>query len=183
MVFMIRGVLHQECCSSLTEERCSLRGSGCRWLAGKPWRARMSLWLRKPLAPRQTLRHRSAQLSSRPSRAPFFTACAFSATTCFALPPISSMQNSVLPVTRADCAGKTTTLRMLAAIVESTVCTAVICGHDVVEEPEKVRASVGFLSTATALCPRLTAQELVEYFGRLNGLDEPTLNKRVDDIF
>ncbi|PYU10959.1 MAG: ABC transporter ATP-binding protein, partial [Acidobacteria bacterium] len=39
------------------------------------------------------------------------------------------------------------------------------------------------LSTATALYPRLTAQELVEYFGRLNGLDEATLKKRVDDIF
>src|SRR6202022_4071884 len=29
----------------------------------------------------------------------------------------------------------------------------------------------------------LTAQEMVEYFGRLNGLDEATLKKRVDDIF
>ena len=83
----------------------------------------------------------------------------------------------------ANGAGKTTTLRMLATILEPSDGTAVICGHDVVEEPEKVRASVGFLSTATALYPRLTAEELVEYFGRLNGLDEPTLNKRVDDIF
>ena len=83
----------------------------------------------------------------------------------------------------ANGAGKTTTLRLLATILEPTDGTAVVCGHDVVEEPEKVRANVGFLSTATALYPRLTAEELVEYFGRLNGLDEPTLNKRVDDIF
>jgi len=83
----------------------------------------------------------------------------------------------------ANGAGKTTTLRMLATILEPTGGTAVVCGHDVVEEPEKVRANVGFLSTATALYPRLTAEELVEYFGRLNGLDEPTLKKRVDDIF
>jgi len=83
----------------------------------------------------------------------------------------------------ANGAGKTTTLRMLATILEPTDGTAVVCGYDVVETPEKVRAHVGFLSTATALYPRLTAQELVEYFGRLNGLDEPTLKKRVDDIF
>ena len=83
----------------------------------------------------------------------------------------------------ANGAGKTTTLRMLATILEPTDGTALICGYDVVEQPEKVRASVGFLSTATALYPRLTAQEMVEYFGRLNGLDEPTLKKRVDDIF
>jgi sodium transport system ATP-binding protein len=83
----------------------------------------------------------------------------------------------------ANGAGKTTTLRMLATILEPTDGTAIVCGHDVVEEPEKVRANVGFLSTATALYPRLTSQEMVEYFGRLNGLDECTLKKRVDDIF
>ncbi len=83
----------------------------------------------------------------------------------------------------ANGAGKTTTLRMLATILEPTNGTALICGHDIVEQPEKVRACVGFLSTATALYPRLTARELVEYFGRLNGLDEGTLKKRVEDIF
>jgi sodium transport system ATP-binding protein len=83
----------------------------------------------------------------------------------------------------ANGAGKTTTLRLLATILEPTDGTAIVYGHDVVEQPEKVRANVGFLSTATALYPRLTAQELVEYFGRLNGLDEATLKKRVDDIF
>lgn len=83
----------------------------------------------------------------------------------------------------ANGAGKTTTLRLLATILEPTDGTALVCGYDVVEQPEKVRANVGFLSTATALYPRLSAQELVEYFGRLNGLDETTLKKRVDDIF
>jgi len=72
---------------------------------------------------------------------------------------------------------------MLATILEPTDGTAVVCGHDIVEQPEKVRANVGFLSTATALYRRLTAQEFVEYFGRLNGLDEATLKKRVDAIF
>jgi sodium transport system ATP-binding protein len=83
----------------------------------------------------------------------------------------------------ANGAGKTTTLRMLATILEPTDGTALVCGHDVIEQPEKVRSNVGFLSTATALYPRLTSQEMVEYFGRLNGLDEATLQKRRDEIF
>ena len=83
----------------------------------------------------------------------------------------------------ANGAGKTTTLRMLATILEPTDGTARLCGHDIVLHPERVRANCGFLSTATALYPRLTAQEMVEYFGRLNGLDAPTLKKRVDEIF
>ncbi|HEY2118880.1 MAG TPA: ATP-binding cassette domain-containing protein [Candidatus Acidoferrum sp.] len=83
----------------------------------------------------------------------------------------------------ANGAGKTTTLRMLATILEPTNGTAVVCGHDVIEDPQKVRANVGFLSAATALYPRLSSQEMVEYFGRLNGLEETTLKKRIDDIF
>ncbi|PYU07856.1 MAG: ABC transporter ATP-binding protein [Acidobacteria bacterium] len=83
----------------------------------------------------------------------------------------------------ANGAGKTTTLRMLATILEPTDGTAIVAGYDIVEQSEKVRANVGFLSTATALYPRLTAQEMVEYFGRLNGLDEATLKRRIDEIF
>jgi sodium transport system ATP-binding protein len=83
----------------------------------------------------------------------------------------------------ANGAGKTTTLRMLATILEPSDGTALVCGKDVVESPEEVRARVGFLSTATALYPRLTSREMVEYFGRLNGLDEAKLKKRVDDTF
>jgi sodium transport system ATP-binding protein len=90
---------------------------------------------------------------------------------------------SIYGLLGANGAGKTTTLRMLATILEPTDGTAIVFGHDIVEHPQKVRASIGFLSTATALYPRLTAQEMVEYFGRLNGLDEATLKKRVDDIF
>jgi sodium transport system ATP-binding protein len=90
---------------------------------------------------------------------------------------------SIYGLLGANGAGKTTTLRMLATILEPTDGTAIVFGHDIVEHPEKVRACIGFLSTATALYPRLTAQEMVEYFGRLNGLDEATLKKRVDDIF
>src|SRR5256886_11412168 len=83
----------------------------------------------------------------------------------------------------ANGAGKTTTLRMLAPILDPTEGTALLCGHDIVEHPERVRANCGFLSTATALYPRLTAQEMVEYFGKLNGLDSATLKKRIDEIF
>src|SRR5271156_2246680 len=83
----------------------------------------------------------------------------------------------------ANGAGKTTTLRMLATIFKPSSGDANVAGFDVIRDPEKVRANVGFLSTATALYGRLTAQEMVEYFGRLNGLDEPTLKKRIDEIF
>src|SRR5580692_9120884 len=83
----------------------------------------------------------------------------------------------------ANGAGKTTILRMLATILEPTEGTAIVAGFDVAKEPQRVRSCVGFLSTATALYGRLSAQEMVEYFGRLQGLDEPTLRRRIDEIF
>jgi sodium transport system ATP-binding protein len=83
----------------------------------------------------------------------------------------------------ANGAGKTTMLRMLATILAPSEGTAIVAGFDVAKEPQKVRSSVGFLSTATALYGRLSAQEMVEYFGRLQGLDEPTLRRRIDQIF
>ena len=83
----------------------------------------------------------------------------------------------------ANGAGKTTTLRILATILKPSEGTAIVSGYDVTKEPQKVRSCVGFLSAATALYGRLSAQEMVEYFGRLHGLDEPTLARRIDAIF
>jgi len=83
----------------------------------------------------------------------------------------------------ANGAGKTTCLRMLATILQPTDGTATVAGFDINDQPEKVRAHVGFLSTATALYGRLTARETVEYFGRLNGLNGGALKKRVAELF
>ncbi len=83
----------------------------------------------------------------------------------------------------ANGAGKTTTLRMLATILQPTDGSARVAGFDITEQPEQVRTQVGFLSTATALYGRLTARELVEYFGRLNGLNGGALRRRTDELF
>lgn len=80
-------------------------------------------------------------------------------------------------------AGKTTCLRMLAALIRPSGGSASVNGFDVVADAEKVRASIGFLSTATALYGRLTAYEVVEYFGRLHGMDDAVLRPRIDELF
>lgn len=83
----------------------------------------------------------------------------------------------------ANGAGKTTTLRLLATILQPTEGTARVAGFDICEHPEQVRANVGFMATTTALYPRLTARETVEYFGQLNGLDARRLQRRMDELF
>ncbi len=56
---------------------------------------------------------------------------------------------------------------MLATLLRPTSGSAVLAGFDTAAEPEKVRAHVGFLATSTALYARLTAREMIAYFGRL----------------
>ncbi|HZM02533.1 MAG TPA: ATP-binding cassette domain-containing protein [Candidatus Saccharimonadales bacterium] len=80
-------------------------------------------------------------------------------------------------------AGKTTCLRMLATLLQPTSGTATVAGYDVMAAPAKVRASIGFLSSATALYDRLTAREMVEYFGRLHGMREEALGARLNELF
>ncbi len=79
-------------------------------------------------------------------------------------------------------AGKTTTLRMLSTVLTPTAGDAWVAGHDVTEDPQKVRRNIGFLSGETGLYPRLTAREMVSYFGKLYGMDGARLTDRVDEL-
>jgi sodium transport system ATP-binding protein len=82
----------------------------------------------------------------------------------------------------ANGAGKTTTLRMLATILRPSDGRAILDGHDVLEEPEAVRRSLGFYSASTALYPRLTARETLEFFARVNRYPSERVPERVDHL-
>lgn len=80
-------------------------------------------------------------------------------------------------------AGKTTTLRMLCTVLQPTEGTGQVAGHDIVREANLVRGRIGFLSATTGIYERMTAWELVEFFGRLHGLESAELQKRLHEVF
>jgi sodium transport system ATP-binding protein len=82
----------------------------------------------------------------------------------------------------ANGAGKTTTLRMLATILQPTAGRASLMGHDIVADPEAVRRNLGFYSASTALYPRLTARETLEFFARINGYPPAHVPERVEHL-
>ena len=78
-------------------------------------------------------------------------------------------------------AGKTTTMRMIATTLKPTYGTINVCGYDSVKDDANVRKCIGVLYGGdTGLYDRLTARENIEYFGRLNGLNDDAINKQMD---
>ncbi len=79
-------------------------------------------------------------------------------------------------------AGKTTLLRMLGTIISPTDGECFIDGLCARTDPQAVRHSIGFLSGNTKLYKRLTARELLFYFGRLHGLEDAHIARRIDEL-
>jgi sodium transport system ATP-binding protein len=79
----------------------------------------------------------------------------------------------------ANGAGKTTTLRILAGILIPTRGRALVAGINVAERPQAAQRKLGFLTGTTGLYARLTARELLVFFGRLHDLSPTVVSERI----
>jgi ABC-2 type transport system ATP-binding protein len=89
---------------------------------------------------------------------------------------------AVLALLGPNGAGKTTTVRMLTSILEPTAGWARIAGHDVVAEPEQVRAKVGVLTEQHGLYERMKAIEYLDFFGQVYHLPADMRKRRAYDL-
>ncbi len=80
-------------------------------------------------------------------------------------------------------AGKTTTMRILCTVLRPTGGVVQVAGYDVVTQAAQVRQHIGFLSANTALDDRMSAWEMVDYFGRLYGMRGEALRERMEAVF
>jgi len=79
-------------------------------------------------------------------------------------------------------AGKTTTIRVIATVLQATEGTAEVAGFDIRENPENVRKHLGLLTSDIGLYDRFTARENLRYFGRLYGMPDELLEKRIHEL-
>ncbi len=79
-------------------------------------------------------------------------------------------------------AGKTTTIRVIATMLQPDSGTALVAGYDIIENPEAVRKNIGVLTTDIGVYERLSGRENMEYYGRLYGLPEDLLKKRINEL-
>ncbi len=79
-------------------------------------------------------------------------------------------QGEIVGLLGPNGAGKTTAMKILTCFMPPTSGTARVAGHDIFEEPLKVKRNVGYLPEEPPVYPELTVQEYLSYAGRLKGL-------------
>lgn len=79
-------------------------------------------------------------------------------------------------------AGKTTALRIISTALRPTAGGGVVMGYDIVKQSRRVRENIGFLAANSGLYARLSAREVLRYFGRLYRLSEEQIRTRIIEL-
>jgi len=79
-------------------------------------------------------------------------------------------------------AGKSTTIRMLCGLLSPTSGHASVNGFEVATEPEKIRASIGYMSQKFSLYDDLTVEENIDFFSGIYGVARAQRAERKDYV-
>ena len=78
----------------------------------------------------------------------------------------------------ANGAGKSTAIKMLCGILAPTSGDALVGGFSVMNEPDKVKLNIGYMSQRFSLYDDLTVEENINFFGGIYGLKGDKFNQR-----
>jgi ABC-2 type transport system ATP-binding protein len=78
----------------------------------------------------------------------------------------------------ANGAGKSTTIKMLCAILAPTSGDALVGGYSIKNQPDLVKNNIGYMSQRFSLYNDLTVEENIDFFGGVYGLDGKELFER-----
>ncbi|MBV9266297.1 MAG: ABC transporter ATP-binding protein [Acidobacteriaceae bacterium] len=76
--------------------------------------------------------------------------------------------------------GKTTVIKMITGLLPASEGRAWVEGYDIEEDPDAVRARIGYMSQKFSLYNDLTVMENLEFYGRVYGLKRERLRSRID---
>ena len=95
---------------------------------------------------------------------------------------LSIREGEVFGLLGPNGAGKTTTILMLLGLTEPTLGTAMINGIDCTRNAMQVKRITGYLPDNVGFYPDMTGRENLKFTGRLNGLDEKTINQKIEKL-
>jgi ABC-2 type transport system ATP-binding protein len=79
-------------------------------------------------------------------------------------------------------AGKSTTVKILSALSRADSGTGTVAGHDVAQDPDRVRRAIGVVAQRNAVDPEATGRENLVLQGRVHGLAGRALAARVAEL-
>jgi ABC-2 type transport system ATP-binding protein len=79
-------------------------------------------------------------------------------------------------------AGKSTTLKMIAGLVEPTSGHVQVMGHDMQKESLKVKQRIGYLPEESSLYDAMTARQYLLFFSELYQMPRLNARKRIDEL-
>ena len=79
----------------------------------------------------------------------------------------------------ANGAGKSTTIRMMCGLLQSTSGTALVGGYDINTQTDEVKLSIGYMSQRFSLYDDLTVEQNIRFFGGVYGLRNSRLEERM----
>jgi ABC-2 type transport system ATP-binding protein len=91
-------------------------------------------------------------------------------------------QGEILGLLGPNGAGKTTTLRMLTGYLTPSTGTIRIGGVDLWEQPERVRARIGYLPDKPPLYREMTVRSFVSFTAALRGVPARRREARVEEV-
>lgn len=78
--------------------------------------------------------------------------------------------------------GKSTLLRIVATDLRPSAGGLEVAGIDAVREPHAVRRRIGFLPQIPPLYPEMTVAEFLRFAGRIRGMEEKALARRIPEV-
>ena len=79
-------------------------------------------------------------------------------------------------------AGKSTTMKMITGFLAPDRGTAVICGHDIADEPLAAKRSFGYLPEGAPAYPDMNVADFLRFVARIRGLRGEDATARIDHI-
>ena len=79
-------------------------------------------------------------------------------------------------------AGKSTTMKMITGFLEPSGGTVMVNGHNVVDEPIKVKKAIGYLPEGAPSYGEMRVRDFLLFVAEIRGLSGPAREQRVDEV-